>query len=835
MFITMPRSLKAFTAAFVLVFSFAFLSLHAQPACAEAGDEKELFFVAQSAFDDGFYDVAIRYIDEFLQKFPQSEKRLQALLLSGQCYFFKNQYLKAFNIFQDLLPHAEFKDATLFWLGETYLKGSDYAQAEKNYRQVIDLYPNSVYAPQAYYSLGWTYFDQKKYKESQDTFKKMVEKFPSHQLTEDAILKIAECEYNLGSFAPAINLFKDYLAKYPKSLKTVQVNFNIAESYYYLEQYADANIYYRKVQETGPDAGLVVAAKISQGWGHLKLKEYEQSIAAFNEAEALATEKGILNDEIYLGKASFFAETGDNERALEAYAKLLELFPKSDRILEAHLGMANIYYSLQKFQQAIDEYRIVINANNQDPEHQETIEKANFGLAWTYLKMGDVDQSIASFQNILDKTQSATVKVSALTQIGDAYQDMDKPEKAVEIYDRILKDYPESIYSDYVQYRQGIAFLKSGKIESATLAFQSLRQNFPNSKYLTDVDYYLGIAYFKKNDWPTAIKSIETFLGNSNHPQEFDPEAHYVLGLSHLNLQNAGEALKIFQKIVKHYTGDQAVVRNAEIGIAKALHQQGDDKEAIKKFKLIIYKYPNTETELESLLWLAQYFVKSGEYAQSIDFYEQIVGRFPGSDRINRIRYELGQAYELQGGYDQALNQYKLINSSDPETFARAGLAIAAIFSKELDPEKAAQTYQEIIEKSPDFRRDAYMKLAQVYRKNGNYAKEIETYEKALASDKGLSSVADVELQFAVGDAYELTGNFDKASEAYLKIPYLYKNESEWVIKAYLRVARIFENDQNWESASNTYKKILAFNTEESKYAQERIDWIERLPSRRKK
>ena len=42
--------------------------------------------------------------------------------------------------------------------------------------------------------------------------------------------------------------------------------------------------------------------------------------------------------------------------------------------------------------------------------------------------------------------------------------------------------------------------------------------------------------------------------------------------------------------------------------------------------------------------------------------------------------------------------------------------ALAGIFSKELDPDKAAQTYQAIIDSSPDFRRDAYMKLAQVYR-----------------------------------------------------------------------------------------------------------------------
>jgi hypothetical protein len=59
-----------------------------------------------------------------------------------------------------------------------------------------------------------------------------------------------------------------------------------------------------------------------------------------------------------------------------------------------------------------------------------------------------------------------------------------------------------------------------------------------------------------------------------------------------------------------------------------------------------------------------------------------------------------------------------------------------------------------------------------------------------------------------------------------LKIPYLYSQEKQWIIKAYLRMARIFEQEQKWDEAQVTYTKILDFKTEESKYAQERIDWI---------
>ncbi|MBI5415398.1 MAG: tetratricopeptide repeat protein, partial [Candidatus Omnitrophica bacterium] len=121
---------------------------------AQPGD-KDLFLVAQKAFEDGFYDVDIRYIQQLQQQYPQTDRRVEANILLGQCYFFKGQYLKAYDIFHQLLGEGQFKDATLFWLGETYLKGGDYRQAEEQYSQVIQLYADSMYTPQAYYSLGW--------------------------------------------------------------------------------------------------------------------------------------------------------------------------------------------------------------------------------------------------------------------------------------------------------------------------------------------------------------------------------------------------------------------------------------------------------------------------------------------------------------------------------------------------------------------------------------------------------------------------------------------------------------------------------------------------------
>lgn len=799
--------------------------LAVQPAGSE--QEKELFLIAQRAFDDGFYDVAMRYIDQFLREYPQSDKKVQAGILLGQCYFFKNQYLKAFDIFQPLLQSSEFKDATLFWLGETYLKGSDYSKAEKQYRQILEVYPDSPYAPQAYYSLGWAYFDQKEYQSARDIFIQLVKKFPLHQLAEDGMFKVGESEYNLHGYDNAIQYFQDYIFKNPKSPRHDQAYFYTAESYYYSGKFTEAVDYYAKVIEISTDSKLVVMAKVSTGWSHLKQKNYEPSQKAFEEAQTFAKQKGILSDDIYLGLANLYSEMGQNDKSLQAYNELIKNFPDSPRLAESYLGKANVQYLLKDYKSAIETYQRVIEHFKKAPEDKEIVEKTYFGMAWAYLKSGDIDSAIKNFEKIMDQTQNKIVKVSALTQIGDAYQDAGNLQKALEVYDKILRNFPDSLYSDYVQFRQGITLLKMDKAEAAILALQTLRTNFPNSKFLTESKYYLGVAFFKKTDWARAKENIENFLKGSPKNSEYLTEANYVLALSLFNQDKAQEAMKVFEKILKDFPAEENLVRQCELGIAKCFYKLGDTQEAVKRFKAVIYKSPKTETALTALMWLGDYSLELPNFENAIRYYQQILKDYPGNNLTALTHYKLGQAFQGENQLDEAINEYKLIDDpNDKELYARAKLAVADIFSKELDAATAIETYESIAVHCPEMRRDAYLKIAEAYQAEKKFSKAQEALQNALASQIALSQLTDAELQFKLADNFELLNKSKEATDTYLKIAYLYPKESHWVTKAYLRVARIFEDQEDWENAQVIYEKIIKSGTEEVKYAQERLDGI---------
>ncbi len=797
------------------------------PAFAQSG-EKELFLVAQKAFEDGFYDVAMRYIQQLQEQYPQTQRHIESNILLGQCYFFKGQYLKSYEIFHELLKESSFKDATLFWLGETYLKGGDYSQAQEQYHQLIKFYADSPYTPQAYYSLGWVYFEQNHLEKSQQAFAELLQKFPHHQLVEEAHFKIGEIVFQRKDYQDVIKYFKGYIAQYPQSIHRAQAYFYMGESSYLSEDFLTAVTYYAKAAEMAYDHKFTVMAQLGLGWSYLKLERLKLAQQYFEEAYTLAHDQGILSEDVLLGRASLAIAMKDYEQALKAYAELIETLPHSNKMIDAYLGQANLYYLREDYPHAIQSYQDTIDRFTSNEGSTDMLDKAYFGLAWSYLKMGYIDTSVKYFEIIKDKTASKTVKISALAQIGDAYQDVGHPEKAIEVYDEILRDHPESVYTDYVQYRQGIALLKTERNDAAILSFRSLKTNFVNSRYLSDADYYLSLAYFKKGDWGAARDQIIQFIDQTSRDNPFMPEAYYIAALSYFNLQDYGNALKRFQSIIQIYPLETALIKNVEMGMARCYDKMGNVQEAIRRFVQIVTTYPQATIAQEALIWLGDHYLQQADYATAIGYYRKFIDDFPGSPRLSLVFYELGQAHQAKGEYSDALNFYQQIdNLAGGDLYARARLAIADIFAQELDTASAIATYRNIIAASSEFQRDAWGQLAEIYKKNGEYEKAIMAYQSALSASPGLGEWKDVALQFAIGDAYELLNKRDKALEEYLKISYLYPQETPWIVKAYLHVGRIFEDDEKWDEAKKIYQKITQLKTDELKFAQERVDWID--------
>jgi tetratricopeptide (TPR) repeat protein len=792
----------------------------------ETSKETEALFVAKKAFEDGFYEVSLSLLERFLKNYPHSARVNEVNLLIGQCYFYQDKFLEALKILEGLLANpriGNLKDAVLYWIAEVHFRGNSFDLATKYYQAVINEYPNSSYVPSAYYSLGWCVFQQGEFRKALEYFKIVEEKFPQEPSAGDASFKIIECLYNLKEYKTLQERIKPYLKIYAKDpAKLSYLYFYNAEAEYYLNNFTRAIDWYEKALAQSADAKINALSQLGVGWSYLKLKRYKQAQDVFSGIKTDDLEKKSA-DILLLGTAILNFETKKFNQAKKTYDELLGLSSDPLVLFQAYLGKGDCLYAQAEYKQAIAVYEEVLSRFSAENIPPDISDKLHYGLAWAFLKEGEFKPAIEEFQKIARQTEDKIVKVSALCQIGDAYQDSGEYLKAQETYDNILKDYPDSFYGDYVQYQLGITLLKLSNYEGAILAFKALKKNFPDSKLTDDAYYALGLAYFQRQDYNASKETFEKFADDFKD-SALRPQAMYLLGTSLYNLAKYSEAAAAFRDVIRFYGHDTQLAQKAEYEIADCYYQMGNEKEAIERFKALRARYPDSSLSAEVVWWLGEFYYRQKNLELAQRYFFSIIKDFPNSSLVADAYYVLGSIYTEEAKYEEAIDHFKTaMQTGKSDLTGQAAIAVADIYLKQDKFDAALKTYQQVLGDYPNLSGLIYPKIADLHFRLNDYSQALDYYNKSL----NLVSIREVSrIQFNIAEVLETQGEIPESIENYLKVTYLYAEDQDLAVKALLRVAQIYEDRENFKEALSIYKRIDSMDTEEAKYARERMDWI---------
>jgi len=123
--------------------------------------------------------------------------------------------------------------------------------------------------------------------------------------------------------------------------------------------------------------------------------------------------------------------------------------------------------------------------------------------------------------------------------------------KSMEMYQRIVDEFPQSDLVDDAVYSKGFLFEEMGDHNRANQIYQHLINDFSDSKYVPEALMRLGEYYFNPpiNDIYRAIDYYERVTKYKNSPR-YD-ESLYKLGWSHYRLDQYPEAISYFTMIVE--------------------------------------------------------------------------------------------------------------------------------------------------------------------------------------------------------------------------------------------------------------------------------------------
>lgn len=287
----------------------------------------------QKAMSYGFVarnEKKIEDLNKFIQAFPKSQYRDDALFELGNTYVAENKTENAIQTYDKLL--AEYKNGSysskaVLRQGLIYYNGNKPDQALVKLKKVAAEYPNTQEALQAVSTARLIYVDSGKVDEYATWVKTLDYIEISDAELDNDTYEAAEKQYLQNNTKQAISGFLGYTAKFPNGIHALKANFYLGQLYYAdgLEKNAIPN-YEFVIAKPRSEFTEQALARLSQVY--LKSKDYENAIPVLKRLETEADfPQNITFAQANLMKAYY--EKGDYANAVTSAEKVLAN-PKTD-------------------------------------------------------------------------------------------------------------------------------------------------------------------------------------------------------------------------------------------------------------------------------------------------------------------------------------------------------------------------------------------------------------------------------------------------------------------------------------------------------------------------
>lgn len=430
----------------------------------------------------------------------------------------------------------------------------------------------------------------------------------------------------------------------------------------------------------------------------------------------------LTEEERYaLKQAEMFFAKKDYKAAKSAYEHYLQLYGKSTGASYALLMFAECTRQLGQVNSAAKEFRDVMDYYPDSPEAIDAL----YSVGVCFTQSGDADAAAAAFEKVNDTFPKTTAATRARWKLVSIYWGLKKPLKSLD-HLRFLAEQP---YTDVEQIRSSalqrytwqllyenkfaeayeLAVKNQGKDAAVHIAAESW--NTMQHHYIHPIygdagldkrrSIAIGIASFldlklaETKDHP-GFKSINLYVARNfsavgtnelagkryeslltKYPDDDGIKfefADFLLGIG-----KGTQARHYYQQTKDTYTGDARV--------AESFHREGNNKEAVARYRAMIERYPKnsaglnwrlaeicnhagmlpdaiaayqqSQREPESLFRVSQCQTSLKQYDTALQTLITIMNFFP--DRAAEALFRSGKVQETKGDKNAAINSYKKV------------------------------------------------------------------------------------------------------------------------------------------------------------------------------
>ena len=370
--------------------------------------------LAFTQFKQGGFASATETLNRLLKRGPTGEVAQNAGLLRGQIYLALEQPDKAEAAFDEVIrkfPGLLASYRAHVWLGESYVRRKQFAEAQKQFAEVLDAFKSKPGKPvdaelsaEAWSGLGWVHWWNGEFDQAAETFSQALAIAPSAQLKRDAMLKLGEAYVRAGKLAEGVAKLRAFLQANPTDPQADEVRLAIGDLLYGSGECASSQEAYGELISKHPQSALLSKAYLNEGWCAWKLGHIGDALKDFLQAFDLAQPK---------------------DRALAS---------------EALFKLADAQFALGQYTEAVGSYQRLIG------EYADAglLDHALFQLGQTYQRARNAEAALITFQTLLEQHPNSAYAPEAQFQIGLLYGGLLGNEvKAREAFRAVTARYPQ--------------------------------------------------------------------------------------------------------------------------------------------------------------------------------------------------------------------------------------------------------------------------------------------------------------------------------------------------------------------------------------------------------
>ena len=767
--------------------------------------DKAIAYAASKLSKGGqYYDVELRQLTghgyyeqhEFAKALPYLEQYVgqskkvsrQDLYELSYCYYEAKNWDKAINGFKQLGGKDDsLAQNAMYLLGDSYLKTGQKANARNAFQVCASNNINNAQKEIAKFNYAKLSYELGYQDVALNELKDFLQLYPSSTYNKEAKELLVSVLANTSNYKDAISMMdsldnpstnarqlyarvlygratemindgllsnaNDLLDKALKDKNNVSVlpyiNFWKGEISYRQGKIDDAIPFYFEYLKSSVVNGEVnpTHAKYSLGYCFLKKENYRQAQGFFEQVvKSPKINSSALEQDAYIRDADCYYMNRDFKSAIGMYNKVLDYsWPSSDYATFQKAMIGGVNNSNEKIN--------LLNGLIRKYPSSALIPDANMEIANTYLANEQYREAIPYIKNVINSTNNDALKPRAYLRAGIAYYNLDNNKEALNQYDALLKQYPNSpeaqdamdnaktIYvqegrsSEYINfaktlgmdisssqedqlaYQEAEVQFNDGNFTAAIQKFENYLSKFPEGKYSLEANYYKSEIYFNQKDWAKAASGYEAVAEKT--PNKFAEKS--LLQAARLNffyLKDYNKAEKYFTKL-KDFSSSQENKTEAMRGLLRSQYELQQWSDAVENAKdLLDEKGLSTDDRILGNMVIAKSYQSNNQCESALQYFRTVAGLSKaayGAEARYAVADCLFQQNQLKDAEKAA---FEVINKSGSYEawVTKAYLLLGDIYLKEKDYFNAKATFQSVIDnaKIEELRQQAQQRLNQV-------------------------------------------------------------------------------------------------------------------------